>query len=125
MGNQAGSIIKPVMEKSCYDRFVTLILGFLLLPVSVFSQVGITYGEKIEQVKTNAEWKTGSTSALKQLEDISGGKVNVPRANGPTRVNPNTAATVTRAAAAAAARQSMNNMVVGTIFSSLLSSMLS
>ena len=97
-----------------------LIFTSLSLPYTVPAQVGITTGEKIEQVRVNANMGSNAGSALKQLEEISGGRVNVPRVN-----HPKIAPSSSRANSAAANAAALNNMVAGAVMQGLFNSIFS
>ncbi len=108
------------MNKNFQRWMVGLTLLSFLTPYTVFSQIGITTGEKIEQVRVNANMGSNARSALEQLEEISGTRINVPRVNPPQSVP---AASRTNSAAANAA--AINNMIAGAVIQGLFNSIFS
>lgn len=118
------------MKKIFQRLFIGGIFTVVLLPVTAFSQAGLTNSGKTQQQELlEAKYKAGygfdnggkSGSALQQLEAISGGRVNVPKANPPASY-PAAAKKISSAAANAAM---LNNMVAGAVVQGLLSAIFS
>lgn len=104
-------------------------LGLLILCLScfnaAFSQVGITWGQPIEQVKVNSGigFDTGvpGGSALQQLENMAGVKVDLSKSNS----NYQSGQLLKSVVPPLSFDQQIKGMVVTTIFSSLLEGLFS
>lgn len=121
------------MKKIFQRIFIGGIFISIMLPVNAFSQVyeggvgitnpGTTQQQERSQAGKGFDYGSKSGSALEQLEKMSGGRVNVPKANPPAAIP--AAAAVKTISSAAATRMMLNNMVAGAVVSGLMNAIFS